>query len=81
MALLQRNTLNFLCTLIDENESFRKNYHIKLLLSKQLNSRKLLQLLVNQATLIGRIAIKFERTKIQASDVFAIVYVAVVATC
>ena len=64
-----------------ENESFRKNYHIKLLLSKQLNSRKLLELLVNQATLIGRIAIKFERTKIQASDVFAIVYVAVVATC
>ena len=64
-----------------ENESFGKNYHIKLLLSKQLNSRKLLQFLVNQATLIGRIAIKFERTKIQASDVFAIVYVAVVATC
>ena len=64
-----------------ENESFGKNYHIKLLLSKQLNSRKLLQLLVNQATLIGRIVIKFERTKIQASDVFAIVYVAVVATC
>ena len=64
-----------------ENESFGKNYHIKLLLSKQLNSRKLLQLLVNQATLIGRIAIKFERTKIQASDVFAIVYVAVAATC
>ena len=64
-----------------ENESFGKNYHIKLLLSKQLNSRKLLQLLVNQATLIGRIAIKFERTKIQASDVFAIAYVAVVATC
>ena len=64
-----------------ENESFGKNYHIKLLLSKQLNSRKLLELLVNQATLIGRIAIKFERTKIQASDVFAIVYVAVVATC
>ena len=64
-----------------ENESFRENYHIKLLLSKQLNSRKLVQFLVNQATLIGRIAIKFERTKIQASDVFAIVYVAVVATC
>ena len=64
-----------------ENESFRKNYHLKLPLSKQLNSRKLLQLSVNQATLIGRIAIKFERTKIQANDVFAIVYVAVVATC
>ena len=64
-----------------ENESFGKNYHIKLLLSKQLNSRKLLQLLVNQATLIGRIAIKFERTKIPTSDLFASVYVAVVATC
>ena len=42
---------------------------------------KLLLILVNQATWIGRIVIKFERTRIQASDVCAVAYVAVVATC